>query len=50
MGNIIRLGNAAGGAGEAGVVFGEGSALLMRGHSDAPLLLRRRRFTFLPAE
>lgn len=35
-GNIIRLGNAAGGAGEAGVVFGEGSALLMRGRSDAP--------------
>lgn len=35
-GNIIRLGDAAGGAGEAGVVFGEGSALLMRGRSDAP--------------
>ena len=35
-GNIIRLGNATGGAGEAGVVFGEGSALLMRGRSDAP--------------
>ena len=35
-GNIIRLGNAAGMAGESGVVFGEGSVLLMRGRSDAP--------------
>ena len=35
-GNIIRLGNAAGREGGAGVVFGEGSALLMRGRSDAP--------------
>ncbi len=35
-GNIIRLGKTVGRAGEAGVVFGEGSALLMRGRSDAP--------------
>lgn len=35
-GNIIRLGNAATSVGEAGVVFGEGSALLMRGRADAP--------------
>lgn len=36
-GNIVRLGNAATRAGEAGVVFGEGSALLMRGRADAPV-------------
>lgn len=36
-GNIIRLGNAVTRAGEAGVVFGEGSALLMRGRADAPV-------------
>lgn len=35
-GNIIRLGKTVGRAGETGVVFGEGSALLMRGRSDAP--------------
>ena len=35
-GNIIRLGNAAARAGKAGVVFGEGSALLMRGRADVP--------------
>ena len=36
-GNIIRLGNAATRAGETGVVFGGGSALLMRGRADAPV-------------
>ena len=36
-GNIIRLGNAATREGEAGVVFGEGGALLMRGRADAPV-------------
>lgn len=36
-GDIIRLGNAATRAGETGVVFGGGSALLMRGRADAPV-------------
>lgn len=36
-GNTISLGNAISREGEAGIVFGEGSALLMRGRSDAPV-------------